>query len=111
MKLSDTLDLKITVGEAIRIYALLGKSNGHDRHRAGEQSLFSRLRNILDPDGQAYNATWGAVPSTQMSNYYSHQLQLEDAILHKHALREELDKKIQETQQLLDTLQAQRACL
>lgn len=72
MKREDKISLEMTLQEAARIYAILGRTNGDIN-----TTLYSKLRNMLDKDGKAYKITEGQIG---IVGYYTIQKELEAAI-------------------------------
>ena len=72
MKREDKINLEMTLKEAARIYAVLGRTNGDIR-----TDLYSKLKEMFDRDGKAYEIT---VDSLNVVHYYTIQKEFEEAI-------------------------------
>ena len=55
LKLHRDSGISLTLGEAMMVYALVGKMNGTARSPSGEGSLWERLKTKLDPDRSIYD--------------------------------------------------------
>lgn len=107
--LTDTVQLKITYGELIRVYALTGKATGLPRDTNGARSVFVQAADILDPDGEVYKSF-----SEELNMpYWVIQEKFEEALMWRESAEEvaarkeieELRKEIEEKNQRIRQLE------
>lgn len=72
MKKSDLLTFNITAKEALRVYAVMGKTNGDV-----DINFFRTLQLIFDPNGDIYSTVIRKSSHIVSNNYYMIQDQLE----------------------------------
>lgn len=104
MKKSDLLTFSISAKEALRVYTVMGKTNGDV-----DLDFFNVLRIIFDPNGDLYSTIIRKSPHITSNDYYKVQHQLESLVFEgKSESQKQLDNvmnKLAELQKEAEQLQ------